>query len=259
MRTDRQRTTRFPTVRASRPRFAIGTEVIQPIRPDRDGDGRMDEFATIIHDLKNPLATIALEAYLLDNALTGEEQAHLRRAVTRITRNIEFVDRMVENLLDSYCIDAGEFEIRRRPTELATLLGSVVDRAVPTYDRGRVRLEVMDQTTMLVDDLRIERVVANLIGNALKYAPRGSPVVVRLDIGPSAAQVSVVDAGPGMTAAEIMYVFDRHRRTDTARTHEGYGLGLYVSKRIVEAHGGCIGVESTKGEGSRFFFDLPMA
>ena len=130
MRGQRVPKTRVVAARGSRPRLAAGTGAIRPI--DRDSERRVEDFATIVHDLKNPLATIALEAYILEHALSGSEHAELRRVVARITSNVAFVDRMVDNLLDSYSLDAGHFEIRRRPTELRSLLEDVVDRIVAT-------------------------------------------------------------------------------------------------------------------------------
>jgi signal transduction histidine kinase len=225
--------------------------------PGSDREGlRADDVVQIVHDLRNPLATIALEASLLDHKLANGAYDLARSAVARIARNVEFLDRMTQDLLDSCSIDAGQFQLHRSPTELCALLEQVIDRMISTRDRGRVTLEATRPMTLSIDGLRIERVVANLIGNALKYAPGSSGIVVRLEAGARTAQVSVSDAGPGMTAAEMAYVFDKYRRVDPAHL-DGRGLGLFVSKKIVEAHGGQIGVDSVRGAGSRFFFELP--
>ena len=218
---------------------------------------RQDEVAQIVHDLKNPLSTIALEACLLDYKISSGESADAREAVARITHNVEFLDRMVQDLLDLCSLDAGRLELSRRPTELRTLLEQVIDRVVPSRDRARVFLHAAEPVTTSIDDLRIERVVANLVQNALKYAPKFTGVVVGLTTANDAIRVSVSDAGPGLTPADVGYVFDKFRRGTTAGGHEGSGLGLYVSKKIVEAHGGRIDVTSVRGAGSQFFFELP--
>jgi signal transduction histidine kinase len=222
-----------------------------------DAGLRAEHVAQIVHDLKNPLSTIALEACLLDNKLAYGRPLDARDALARITRNVEFLDRMVQDLLDLCSLDAGRLELQRRPTELHTLLEQIIDRVVPTRDRGRVSLQSTEPVTTSIDDLRIERVVANLLQNALKYAPNTSGVVVRLAAVNDAIRISVSDTGPGITPAEIGSVFDKFRRASTAGAHEGSGLGLYVSKKIVEAHGGRIDVTSTPGAGSQFFFELP--
>src|SRR5437867_2071874 len=98
-----------------------------------------------------------------------------------------------------------------------------------------------DPVTASIDDLKIERVVANLLQNALKYTPGGSSIVVQLGATSHVVRVSVDDVGPGMTPTEIGFIFDKFRRASTAGGHDGWGLGLYVSKRIVLAHGGRIG------------------
>lgn len=218
---------------------------------------RQDDVAQIVHDLKNPLSTIALELYQLDGKPAHDHSPQTRAALARITRNVEFIDRMVHDLLDLCSAEAGRLELRRRPTELRALLEQIIDRVVPTRDRLRVSLRAAEPMTTSVDDLRIERVVANLLQNALTYAPRVTGIVVALAAVNDAIRVSVTDAGPGMTASEVGSVFDKFRRGSTAGSHEGSGLGLYVSKKIVEAHGGRIDVTSVQGAGSQFFFELP--
>jgi signal transduction histidine kinase len=218
---------------------------------------REDDVAQIVHDLRDPLATIALETYLLDRKLTTGDHSDVKSTVTRIIRNIEFLDRMVQDLLDSCSADEAHLQLQRNPAELRALLEQVVNRLVPTRDLGRVIVEAPYPITLSIDELRIQRVVANLIANALKYTPKHSRIIVRLEVG-AVARVSVIDAGPGLSAAEAERVFDKYRRGTTARGLEGCGLGLYASKRIVEAHGGRIGVESFPGVGSRFYFELPM-
>lgn len=242
--------------RRSEIRFAAGTVEGPPIAADAR-ELREEDVAQLVHDLRDPLATIALETYVLDRKLANGDQSDARCTIARIIRNVEFLDRIVQDLVDSCAIGEGQFEIHRRPTDLRALLEQVIARVVSTRDCGRVILDAPFPITMPIDDLRIQRVVANLIGNALKYAPKSSGIVVQLEAGALAAQISVTDTGPGLSAAEMEYIFEKYRRGAGARGVQGHGLGLYVSKLIVESHGGKIGVERA-GAGSRFYFELPM-
>jgi signal transduction histidine kinase len=215
---------------------------------------REEDVAQIVHDLKHPLATIALETELLDARIHHEA---LGPAVQRILRNIGFLDRLVHDLLDLCAIDASHLELERASTDLRGLVERVVERTIASRDRERVTIVAPQAVTLPLDALRIERVLANLLQNALKYAP-GAPIVVQIDVVAELARVSVIDRGPGLTLADQANVFEKYHRAASARAKDGTGLGLYVSKRIVEAHCGRINVESAVGLGCRFFFELPL-
>lgn len=217
-----------------------------------------DELVQIVHDLKSPLAAIALEMCLLADTLAPASPT-IERAMLRVTHNVMFIDRLVEDLLDSCVIDDDHLVLQRGPTKLRTLLAAVIDRTVSARDRPRVSLDATLELTLEIDALRIERVVANLLLNALKYSPAAGAVVVRLEITTELARVWVIDAGSGVTTEDSYRIFDKYHRAPSAHDQHGHGLGLYVSKRIVEAHGGRIGVEHGHAAGSRFFFELPLA
>jgi K+-sensing histidine kinase KdpD len=242
--------------RRSEPRFATGSDEVPPVHLGGRGLHE-DDIAQIVHDLRDPLAMIALETYALDRKLAIGDHSDVRRRTSRILSNVELLDRAVQDLLDGCAIGEGHLEIHRKATELRALLERVIDRMVSTCDRGRVTLDAPYPITMMLDELRIERVVANLLGNALKYAPSGSGIVVQLEARALAAEISVTDAGTGLMAWEIKPIFDRYHRGGNAHHLERRGLGLYVSKTIVEAHGGQIGVDRVEGAGSRFYFELP--
>ena len=252
---------------ATQPRFAVGTREIDKLPPadieeapssERDVM-RAAEVVQIVHDLKNPLATIALEMCLLGEKLVDTAPADVTRAIARVLQNVSFLDRMVQDILDLSAIDMGSLVLQCRPIDLRELAEHVIDRAVPSRDRPRVFLDAECSATVVVDELRLERVLANLLQNALKYAPRDSGIVVRVERTALAARISVIDAGPGLSDDDASHIFEQYRRGDQANGHEGSGLGLYVAKRIVEAHGGTIGVESVRTIGSRFFFEIPAA
>lgn len=231
------------------------------VRASHAGDSpglAFDEVAQIVHDFKGPLSTIALEASLLDGRAGGPDRQLTQEAVTRMIRNVEFLDRMVQDLLDLCAIDGGRFVIHRRPTNLSALLEHTVERVVPSRDRWRVFLQLTEQIELAIDDLRIERVAANLLHNALTHASARSGIVVRLDALGDRARVAVIDAGPGIDPAESGTIFEPYRR-GSAAARGGTGLGLYVSKRTVEAHGGRIGVDTIASVGSQFYFELPLA
>jgi signal transduction histidine kinase len=223
------------------------------------GGLRGGDLAQIVHDFKDPLAAITLELCILDRKIANGDPSNLRSITARIIRNVDFLDRMAQNLMDSCSTGDAHLELHHEPTELRALLEQVIDRVVQTRDLGRVALEAPSQVELPIDELRIQRVIANLIANALKYSPPRSRILVRLEPGVHVARISVTDAGPGLSPEEQAFVFDPYRRGTAARGLGGHGLGLCVSKQIVEAHGGRIGVECVPGAGSRFYFELPTS
>jgi signal transduction histidine kinase len=216
------------------------------------------ELAQLVRDFQGPLSLVALETQVLQSQLDDGDHVEMVDAITRVLLNIAYIDRMVHDLIDSCAIDAGQFVLHRKPTEMCDLLESVMLRMAAMRDHGRIVLEARGRVTIEIDPLRIERVIANLVQNALTYSDEDTRVVVRLDSSPRFVRVSVRDAGPGISRDDLLHVFEEYHRSAGASVHEGSGLGLFVSKQIVEAHGGKIGVESTLGLGSEFFFELPL-
>jgi CheY-like chemotaxis protein len=234
--------------------------VVRDISQRRELERFRDEYVGYIsHDLKNPLSIITLQARLLARKLADRGLDDERCAVETIAQSAAFIDKLVRDLLEMSYLEAQDIQIHKEPTELPTFLRVVLERSVSTSDRARVRLEIRDVVTAWIDGTRVERVVANFVQNALKYAPPDSPILVRLHARDGMAVVSVIDEGPGLTADEASYVFDKYRRTVSAAPREGLGLGLYISRKIVEAHDGRIGVDAAAGKGSTFFFEIPIA
>ncbi len=222
----------------------------QPGSPD-------DDVASLAHDLKNPLTIIMLEANQIEQRLGLNATPSVVRGLERIAQNAAYIDRLVSDLLDVCSHDAGRLELRIERLDLARLVRGAAERAVASPDRARVRVEVRSIVYAWGDETRIERVISNLLNNAFKYCPDGS-ITVRLDARGNNACVSVIDTGPGLSADEARRVFERYRR-GASGTQKGYGLGLYTSRKIIEAHRGRIGCVSTPGRGSRFYFELPLA
>jgi signal transduction histidine kinase len=215
---------------------------------------REEDMAEIVHDLKNPLSTIAIDAQALG---FRQSAAATPSQVWRIERNVAYMDRLVQDLLDLCALDTGCLRIERRPVELRALLERVLDRVLPAHQRDRVYLDACEHVVVTCDEYRIERVVANLVENAIKYTPATGDIIVRLRTRFPITTVSVIDCGPGLSPSECECVFDKFKRASTGRCN-GSGLGLYVSRKIIDAHGGRLGVESVPGLGSRFFFELPI-
>ncbi len=223
----------------------------------RAGTVEDEDVASLAHDLKNPLTIIMLEAMQIEQRLGHRITPAVQRGLERIGQNAAYIDRLISDMLDMAAADAGSLELRLERLDLSRLLRDAVGRAVPTAERNSVRLEIRDILFVQGDEMRIERVVTNLVHNALKYGGDFGPVTVRLDARGAYACVSVIDQGPGLGAEEARVVFDRYRRARRTGAKQGYGLGLYTSRRIIEAHKGRIGIVSQPGRGCRFFFELP--
>lgn len=216
---------------------------------------RADDMAALAHDLRGPLSIIMLETSVLAELANELGAAAVKGHCDQIQHNVEYMARLVADLLDLASSDAGQLRLSPARAELGGLVRAVLGATVPSRDRGRVVLAVRKPVHALVDAARIERVIANLIGNALAYTPPESLISVAVEARDGRAHVSVSDTGPGLSAEEARTVFERYRRGPRG----GYGLGLYVCRRIIELHGGEISVTSTPMHGARFLFDLALA
>ena len=213
------------------------------------------------HDLRTPLASIqALVEALADGVV--EDAATQQRYLDTARRDIQALSLLIDDLFDLAQYDAGALELDRQPVAVGDLISDTLNRFAEPAARKEVSLtgevaDDLDQVT--VDVQKIERVLANLLANAIRHTPAGGEVRVQARRADAALLVEVSDTGEGVAPEDLPYVFDQFYRGEKSRSHAtgGSGLGLAIARRIVEAHGGEIGVESAPGQGARFWFTLP--
>ena len=219
-----------------------------------------EEFISVVaHDLRAPISVISGFADLLGRIYaTRPTPEQERRAVGNIQTSVRRLNRMVEDLLDASRIEARRLRLERRPVDMVGLVRDVLDRLSPQLKPHPVRLDVGGlKARAVVDPTRIDQVLTNLLTNAAKYSPPDAEIEVEVRGEGDAVVVSVADHGPGIPAEEIPRLFTRYYRPREGERPEGLGLGLYIARGLVEAHGGRIWVESEVGKGSVFSFSLP--
>lgn len=235
----------------------------------RETTRRFDEFLSIAsHELRTPLTSIRANAQLANRrlaALDGGEAgplAPVRELLARADRQTAVLSRLVDDLLDVSRIQANKLEFRFEPCDLGVVLREAVQEQRLTWPGRTITLDVPDEPVRLVADVdRIGQVVTNFLTNALKYSEEERPVAVRVTVDGAVARVSVRDEGPGLSLAQSEHIWERFHRAEGIRvlagSGVGLGLGLYISRTIVERHGGRVGVESVVGMGSTFWFEIP--
>jgi signal transduction histidine kinase len=242
---------------------ALGRREDRLIATHAKVDQLRDEFVSIVaHDLRGPVQALTLQTQLL---LRHQEHGEVRTpvpALERIGRATAGIARMVDDLLDAGRIDAHRLAIEPQPTDLAAATRDLVERLRPTLAERVVEVEVAgDLPCIRVDPRRFDQILTNLLQNAGKYSDPGAPIRVVCATAAGGAEVRVVDRGPGIAPDELPRLFERFYQTERARAKKagGLGLGLYITKGLVEAHGGAISAESTLGRGSTFRVWLPAA
>jgi PAS domain S-box-containing protein len=220
-------------------------------------------IATVTHDLKNPLTVVAGYAHRLTRELAAGITSP-RDTLAEYAREIEDSTRrmgaLIADLLEMSLSATGEMELVLEPTDLGRMARSVVETQQRTNRTHQLRIDVgEDKIIGEWDGPRLERVLTNLVSNAVKYSPGGGTVVIELRSEGSEAVVRVIDEGIGIPAGDVPHIFDRFRRaTNVSGTISGAGLGLAIAHDIVTRHGGSISVESVEGRGSAFTVRLPL-
>jgi PAS domain S-box-containing protein len=220
---------------------------------------RDEILGAVSHDLRNPLAAISLCA----RALSGETPGQNRREIIgAIVESAGMMNRMIEDLLDVATIDSGHFRVDPSPQAVEPLFERVIEMTSGAANERHVEVHCALPPALPrvnVDPTRFVQVLANLVGNAVKFTDPGGRVTVSAKPNADHAVISVRDTGIGIPEAHLPHLFDRHWHSRrTART-AGTGLGLAIARGIVHAHGGRIWVDSTEGVGSTFSFTVPIA
>jgi PAS domain S-box-containing protein len=217
-----------------------------------------DEFvAMLTHDLKNPLSAIYLGASLLLRRL-DEERTEDRKAIATMRRSAERATRMIDNLIQDIAFEEGQVRLSKRRVDPRELVGEVLEMFQPGAQEGQVLLTAEtrgDPGPVECDRDYVLRALGNLVGNAKKFTPAGGAILLGIEPAGGAVRFFVRDTGIGIPPEHHAAIFRRGFRG--AQSSTGLGLGLTIAKRIVEAHGGAIGVESEVGKGSTFWFTLP--
>lgn len=218
---------------------------------------------TAAHELGTPLTPLKLQTHLLETGQLGALTQRQRRAVDIISRNLARVALLVGDLLSISRMDAGELKLRKVPLDLAALVTETVDTFIDgARQRGiTLRHEVPDSLIVEGDPARLGQVLYNLTNNALKFTPAGRTVTVRARVRGREALVQVQDTGIGLTADEIGKLAQPFVKFTDVSPHgdPGTGLGLYITKGLVERHGGLLWIESPgKDKGTTVSFALPI-
>lgn len=222
-----------------------------------------DEFVAVAsHELRTPLTALELQVDVLRTGLERLEdprRERLQATCAKVVKLTGRLERLVEDLLDVSKSVAEDLVLDLQRLDLRALVESVLERFAEQASRAGCALELLPGAEVggVWDGPRLERLVTNLVANAIKYAP-GKPVHLELSTRGDQAELAVRDHGIGIAPADAARIFERFERAVSTRRYGGLGLGLHISREIARAHGGTIHVVSELGHGARFVVTLPL-
>jgi signal transduction histidine kinase len=227
----------------------------------RQADDLKSTFISIIsHELKTPVALIKGYVATLRRDDARWEKQIVNDSLAVIEEETDHLTSLIDDLLDASRLQTGGISLKRSDVNLADIVEHLVERYRTQSNIHTFVVDLpVDFPILLVDEERIRQVISNLISNAIKYSPDGK-IVISGQVMPNKVILCVIDEGPGIAQSDLPHIFDRfYRAPDTAKMTKGAGLGLYLARSIIEAHGGHIWVESKLNQGTRFCFSLPRS
>lgn len=218
-----------------------------------------DDFISVAsHELKTPISSLKASLQLLARMLPDIQPQTLAKLVTQSNKSLNKLSDLVNTLLNSNRISRGHFPIHKTTFRIVELINDCCQH-VRTASNHEVSLTGDIDLEISADEQLIDQVIVNLVNNAVKYAPGSNQINIKIQRIEDRARISVTDFGPGIPPDKIPHIFERYYRADYGSVQfSGLGLGLYICAEIIRNHGGEIGVDSTPGQGSTFWFTLPL-
>ncbi|MBI4322060.1 MAG: HAMP domain-containing histidine kinase [Chloroflexi bacterium] len=218
----------------------------------------LDYFTHVVaHDIRTPLTIVLGQAQMIQRV--AQDPDVVRHRAEAIVSSARKMSAMIADLVDATRIELGTLQLDKQSVGLHGLTSDVLRHGRDVLDVKRVRVEISSDAFATADPERLERILLNLLANALKYSPPETEVLVRTGRTNKEITIVVSDLGTGFAPEDLPHIFDRSYAAKGVRQSEGLGLGLYHTKVLVEAHGGRISVESGMGKGCTFYVALPVA
>ncbi|WP_316809319.1 ATP-binding protein [Pedobacter agri] len=240
--------------------FSAFTGIVMDITEQKMEEMRKNDFMGMVsHELKTPLTSLTAYLQLMNMREAYNPDVVSRRAVSQSLRQAKRMTDMINGFLDFSRLESAKISIISSSFDIAILIREAQEEAQMLYTTHKFIFEPVDSQIIHADKGKIAQVIANLIGNAVKYSPIGSSIQVACITTGGEVEVSVKDQGIGIEKSEIPKIFDRFYRVEGNHLISGFGIGLYISSEIIKLHGGRIWVGSDLGEGSVFYFTVPVS
>lgn len=231
------------------------------LQEQKETEKKKDEFISIVsHELKTPLTSLSALVQLASNKLKNNPDDFLSGAMEKAGVQVKKMTAMINGFLNVSRLESGKISIDRQMFNLDEIITDVIKETELTAATHQIKFGPCGPVGIFADKEKIASVITNLVSNALKYSPKGSPIDIECKADAGTVRVSVRDEGIGISKQDQEQLFERYYRVESDHTKyiSGFGIGLYLSAEIIRRHGGSIGVTSESGAGSTFYFTLPL-
>lgn len=244
----------------SRKLIEIQKALLDEIEFRKQAERKKDEFISIAsHELKTPLTSVKGYVQLLERSIDKGDVPTLKKHLLKAQVQLEKLNELITDLLDISKIESGKLKFNKQPFMMDTLLHSVIEIIHQSNPEFKIIKTGTAKREIYGDEMRIEQVIINFLTNAIKYSPGTSEVHIKVEERGDHVYVGVKDFGIGINADQQKNVFEKFYRVEETAIHfQGLGIGLYISAEIIRRHNGEVGVHSVPGEGSEFYFSIPL-
>lgn len=244
----------------SRKLIEIQEALLEEIEFRKRAERKKDEFISIAsHELKTPLTSVKGYVQLLERSIDKGDIPTVKKHLEKAQIQLDKLNDLIADLLDISKIESGKLKFNMKHFNLDVLMESILEIIHQSNPEFRIIKTGSVPQEVFADEMRIEQVIVNFLTNAIKYAPGTTEVHINLAVENDRVIVKVKDFGIGIHPEQQKNVFDKFFRVEETAIHfQGLGIGLYISSEIIRRHGGTVGVNSVFGEGSEFYFNIPL-
>ena len=234
--------------------------LLEEIEFRKEAERKKDEFISIAsHELKTPLTSVKGYVQLLARSVNKGDTETVKKHLAKAQVQLEKLNSLIADLLDISKIESGKLKFNKENFSIDQLLENVIEVQQHSNPEFKIHKKGMANCQIYGDEMRIEQVIVNFLTNAIKYSPGTTDVELTVNVKDNQLYLAVKDHGIGMLPEQLNYVFDKfYRVEETSQRFQGLGIGLYICSEIIKRHEGKVGVNSTYGEGSEFYFTMPV-